>query len=521
MDSGSMVLMSDVRSLERLDEEGREFTRHNPRLAQFASMLVHPEFASFWDENFGDWVDCQQSIMLLKTGSFLRNELQARTGQPATGFQVAAALKKALDRPDSRQYMVTCLMTFMGSGSSSENEPKTQIMQPPRKYKRLTPRRLAHKPTPNNLLLPSMSTSTRVEDKPRERSESPVTTPRMRSPSESPSESPCDTPSSWGSFSFGENKNLVFKSRSLTPPPKAFPRHDAKLAETINPVQNAMKQEALRRKRAKNKFQIMRTTTFPKLATKGKKSFRSAKTPSPCVHKNTGILPFLKRDDVLKALALSAENPCGWTALELFQHLKKTRQCGKTDVNRFLYQLLDLEYAQKTKHTPPRWDLVCVPEPSDEKEAGSCPDNQLELRTMDRVIIDVANVPDVLPEIVKYMDSYNIMVVCQTGFNLQPHMEKCYNHLARDMFEFSDDLTHLEDKNKVEIYRSSQENRKSEAVIITILAYELMKSRARPETLYICSKNKNLRELANVGQQNGVNVIFAEKWNKDLALHIE
>jgi len=99
--------------LEKLEMAGRRIAKTNHRLERFALMLTHPEFAKFFDENFNDWVECQQSIMLLKTGICLRDAISKTTGETVSGNQLISAIKSALDHQDTRKLMIQSLYDFM------------------------------------------------------------------------------------------------------------------------------------------------------------------------------------------------------------------------------------------------------------------------------------------------------------------------------------------------------------------------------------------------------------------------
>jgi hypothetical protein len=89
-----------------LEQEGRVVAKHEPRISKFAEMLVHPEFATFFDQHFQSWNDCENSIMLLKAGAELRNMLLVNSGEEVSGHQLAALMSQMLREPTLRQYMV-------------------------------------------------------------------------------------------------------------------------------------------------------------------------------------------------------------------------------------------------------------------------------------------------------------------------------------------------------------------------------------------------------------------------------
>jgi hypothetical protein len=118
--------LSDMQP-EQLEQRGREISRENKRLARFAQMLSHPEFATFFDENFQDWSDCQQSIMLLKTGAYIRDTLIQSTGEPISGNQLVTLMKMALDHKDTRQFMIQSLYDFMKSTADQKQQQQSMI----------------------------------------------------------------------------------------------------------------------------------------------------------------------------------------------------------------------------------------------------------------------------------------------------------------------------------------------------------------------------------------------------------
>ena len=99
--------------LEHLERNGRIIAKSESRLTKFAQMLSHPEFSQFIDENFNDWTDCQQSIMLLKMGSYLRDTISRSTGECITGNQLLGAMKSALDNKETRRFMIQSLYDFI------------------------------------------------------------------------------------------------------------------------------------------------------------------------------------------------------------------------------------------------------------------------------------------------------------------------------------------------------------------------------------------------------------------------
>jgi hypothetical protein len=109
--------------LNDLEKKGRQIAKTNSRLEKFALMLSHPEFSEFFDANFNDWIECQQTIMLLKTGMYLRDTIRESTGEPISGNQLVAAMKAALDNTETRQFMIKSLYDFMKS-TESNNQNK-------------------------------------------------------------------------------------------------------------------------------------------------------------------------------------------------------------------------------------------------------------------------------------------------------------------------------------------------------------------------------------------------------------
>jgi len=107
--------------LEDLEKHGRSIAKSQNRLTKFAQMLSHPEFSEFFDENFNDWTDCQQSILLLKMGGYLRDKISESTGEKITGNQLLGAMKSALDNRDTRRFMIQSLYDFMKNNNQSTN----------------------------------------------------------------------------------------------------------------------------------------------------------------------------------------------------------------------------------------------------------------------------------------------------------------------------------------------------------------------------------------------------------------
>lgn len=98
---------------ETLEHQGRMVAKTYPRLARFAEVLAHPDFAEFFEQNFSTWDDCEQSIMLLKMGAHMKTVVAQSTGEEVSGHQLAAAMDQVMHQPDTRQYMVKSLKEFM------------------------------------------------------------------------------------------------------------------------------------------------------------------------------------------------------------------------------------------------------------------------------------------------------------------------------------------------------------------------------------------------------------------------
>lgn len=109
-----------------LESEGSAIVKHNKRIAAFASMLAHPEFAAFFDTYFETWDDAQHSIMLLKTGSLLRDSLTDNSQEPASGNQIAAMLHRMITDSKLRRYMVEQFLAFQGSSYHNEDEKRIE-----------------------------------------------------------------------------------------------------------------------------------------------------------------------------------------------------------------------------------------------------------------------------------------------------------------------------------------------------------------------------------------------------------
>lgn len=121
VDPYARQLSLDETALTRLETEGRTVVKHQPRLAKFAEMLAHPEFAEFFDRNFQTWDDCETSIMLLKMGGNLRELMQQSSGEEVSGHQLAAAMSQVMSQAETRQYMVARLKDFMNARPSQRS----------------------------------------------------------------------------------------------------------------------------------------------------------------------------------------------------------------------------------------------------------------------------------------------------------------------------------------------------------------------------------------------------------------
>jgi hypothetical protein len=111
----------DVNNEEDIESD-QTLAKHYPSLARFALMLSHPEFASFFDQFFNDWEQCQQSIMLLKTGAYLRDTMKSTTGQDVSGNELLAAMKQCIDNGTTRRYMVESLQKFVNTPKNNSLE---------------------------------------------------------------------------------------------------------------------------------------------------------------------------------------------------------------------------------------------------------------------------------------------------------------------------------------------------------------------------------------------------------------
>jgi len=117
-------------TLADLEYAGRTVALCQPRLAKFAAMLAHPEFAEFFDQNFQTWDECQTSIMLLKMGTELRNLLAQSSGDEVSGHQLAAAMAHVMDRADTRQCMVQWLRDFLPPAPSTAPQARLEPAPP-------------------------------------------------------------------------------------------------------------------------------------------------------------------------------------------------------------------------------------------------------------------------------------------------------------------------------------------------------------------------------------------------------
>jgi len=106
-----------------LEDEGYVVAKQNKRIAAFAAMLAHPEFASFFDTYFQTWDDAQQTIMLLKTGSLLRDSLATSGAQEeVSGHQIAAMLNRMCTDATLRRYMVERFIQFQKGDIKDANK---------------------------------------------------------------------------------------------------------------------------------------------------------------------------------------------------------------------------------------------------------------------------------------------------------------------------------------------------------------------------------------------------------------
>ena len=102
-----------------LEQLGSTISEQNKRLGRFGLMLAHPEFQTFFEENFTTWDDTKQAIMLLKTGVLLREAIEKTTGEPVSGNQIVAALKSVMDNSETRRFMVQSLIDFISEHNAN------------------------------------------------------------------------------------------------------------------------------------------------------------------------------------------------------------------------------------------------------------------------------------------------------------------------------------------------------------------------------------------------------------------
>lgn len=102
-----------VHSTVNLQEKGQQVVTNNRRMADFANMLSHPEFAAFFDKYFDTWENAKDSIMLLKTGSAIRDSLREYKQDDVSGLEIAAVLDHVIKQPELRRKMVLKTLEFM------------------------------------------------------------------------------------------------------------------------------------------------------------------------------------------------------------------------------------------------------------------------------------------------------------------------------------------------------------------------------------------------------------------------
>lgn len=85
-----------------MEEEGKRIYQDNPNFRAFANVLNHPEFETFFKQNFSTWEDCRLSIMILKLFMEIRNS--------CTPYESIAMVKRALDHSEYRRWIAagTC-----------------------------------------------------------------------------------------------------------------------------------------------------------------------------------------------------------------------------------------------------------------------------------------------------------------------------------------------------------------------------------------------------------------------------
>jgi len=127
--SKQLTVAVDTDTLDALEKEGRTLAKYRPRLAKFAEMLAHPEFAEFFDQNFQTWDDCETSIMLLKTGASLRSLMSQSSGEEISGHQLTAALAQAMNHSETRQYMVARLRAFVQARPSAAHSVSGEMVR--------------------------------------------------------------------------------------------------------------------------------------------------------------------------------------------------------------------------------------------------------------------------------------------------------------------------------------------------------------------------------------------------------
>lgn len=160
------VGVMNAMAIDKLEQEGRHIQQNNPRFAKFGLMLTHPEFATFFDENFSSWEDCKHAIMLLKTGSFLRDSLTKELGYEISGHQLVSALKQTMEKGDTRRIVAERMVQFMKNSENKDPTTTLELISPIRNRLKIVDANSTHA-TPTQIISPlNIMTDTKHQSSP-------------------------------------------------------------------------------------------------------------------------------------------------------------------------------------------------------------------------------------------------------------------------------------------------------------------------------------------------------------------
>lgn len=96
---------SDITELDALEKKGRAIYQKNEYFRGLANNLEHPEFRSFFNENFDDWTSIKTTIMFMKA----YETIEKISPTQLSGYQKIAILKNWINNGEIRRELVKAI----------------------------------------------------------------------------------------------------------------------------------------------------------------------------------------------------------------------------------------------------------------------------------------------------------------------------------------------------------------------------------------------------------------------------